>query len=261
MNTQFVDSFRKPQTTGNLLLDMNPLSKLIICFLLCISAIIAQSIPYSFALCILYYFLAAAMGKLRSFSGIFTKIVVMILLFLLVLRQLTVKGDTVLFSIFGWKWTLEAVLVALNVSGYILGFSGAVVLFACATSARDLMYSLEQIGVPHTTSYIILASIQTIADLKKSANTIFESQNARGIEVEGNVFVRAKAFFPIISPLMLGAMSAAEEKSISMDARAFSLETRHTFLRELPKVSAGEKILVGLFLLGFIALIVCKIVL
>lgn len=260
VNKAFIDSFLKPQTTGNWILDLNPISKLIISILVGFSAIIAQSIPYSFALCLLYFILAAAAQKLRAFSNIYVKLMITVLLFLIILRQVTVKGDMVLFSIFGWNWTMEALKVGLNVSGYILGFSGAIILFSSTTSARDLMYSFERLGVPHTTSYVILASLQTIIDLNKSVKTIFESQKARGIEVEGNVFVRAKAFFPVISPLMLGAMSAAEEKSISMDARAFSLETQHTFLRELRKTPVWEKVMVAVFGVLFVALCVVRII-
>ena len=73
-------------------------------------------------------------------------------------------------------------------------------------------------------------------------------------------FVRMKAFFPIISPLMLGAMTSAEEKCIAMDARAFSIKRQHTFLRELRVVPAWEKALVIAVDAAFVALCVYKIV-
>ena len=113
--------------------------------------------------------------------------------------------------------------------------------------------------MPHTTSYIILASFQTIVDLKASVQTIFESQKARGIEVEGSLLTRAKAFFPVISPLMLGAIASAEEKSIAMDARAFSIDTPHTFLRELRVVPGWEKALNLAADLAFVAFCVWRL--
>ncbi len=244
MYSDFVQRFLTYQTYGNWFKDLNPLSKLNILLVLSFISLVAQNMIFSLCLCIGYYLLAAYIGEFKYFNGIYTKVVATILLFLIVLRQLTVHGDTVLFSIFGWKWTLEALLVALKLSGILLGFSGAVILFYAATPMRDLMYVLEQKGVPHTTSYIILASFTTITDLNSTVKTIFESQKARGIEVEGNLITRIKAFFPILSPLLLGAMSAAEEKSISMDARAFSFDTKHTFLRELRPTPQREKIFV-----------------
>ena len=244
MYSDFVQKFMSYQTYNNWFKDLNPLSKLNILLVLAFTALVAQNMVFAFCLCISYYFLAAYIGEFKYFNNLYTKVVATILFFLIILRQLTVEGTTVLFSIFGWEWTLEALLVALKLSGILLGFSGAVILFYASTPMRDLMYALEQKGVSHVTSYIILASFSTITDLSGSVNTIFESQKARGIEVEGNVLTRVKAFFPILSPLLLGAMSSAEEKSIAMDARAFSLETNHTFLRELRPIPKWEKLLV-----------------
>lgn len=244
MYSDFIQRFLNYQTYGNWFKDLNPLSKLNILLVLAFTALVAQNTVFAFCLCIGYYIVAAYIGEFKYFNGLYTKVVITILFFLIVLRQLTVEGETVLFSLFGWEWTLEALMVALKLSGILLGFSGAVILFYASTPMRDLMYALEQKGVPHTTSYIILASFSTITDLNASVNTIFESQKARGIEVEGNLITRVKAFFPILSPLLLGAMSAAEEKSIAMDARAFSIDTNHTFLRELRPVPKWEKALV-----------------
>lgn len=254
MYSEFVQKFLDYQTYGNPFKDLNPLSKLNLLLVLAFIPLVAQNTVLAFCLCLGYYFLAAYIGEFKYFNGIFTKVAITILFFLLILRQLTVHGTTVLFSVFGWEWTLEAIFKALDLGGIILGFSGAIILFYASTPMRDLMYALEQKGVSHTTSYIILASFQTITDLNASVNTIFESQKARGIEVEGNILNRVKAFFPIISPLLLGAMASAEEKSIAMDARAFSLDTKHTFLRELRPVPQWEKTLmigVNVFFVAF----------
>lgn len=259
MYNDFVQSFIDYQTTGNWFKDLNPLSKLNILLVFAFAALVAQNIAFSLCLCAAYYVLAALIGEFKYFHGLYTKIVITIFLFLCVLRQLTVPGTTVLFSIFGWEWTLEALLKALHLGGIILGFSGAVIMFFASTQMRDLMYALEQKGVPHTTSYIMLASFSTITDLNASVKTIFESQKARGIEVEGNIFTRIKAFFPILSPLLLGAMSSAEEKSIAMDARAFSIDTPHSFLRELRPVPQWEKIMVIAVDAAFVLLCVFKL--
>jgi energy-coupling factor transporter transmembrane protein EcfT len=89
----------------------------------------------------------------------------------------------------------------------------------------------------------MLASMQNIIDLRKASVTILDSQKSRGIETDGNVFVRTRAFFPTLGPLLLGAIASTEEKVIAMDARAFSVKGKHTFLRELAPVSPREKLL------------------
>ena len=259
MNEEFIQSFREPVTYNNWFKDLNPLSKFDILLVTALSALIVDKIVYSVALCAAYIIMALLIGEFKYFWSIFWKVLFTMGFFIIIIREISVKGETVLFSIFGWKWTLEGLMNGLEIGTKLIAFSGAVILFYASTKTKDLMLALEGLGVPHTTSYIMLSSFQTITDLRKSVNTIYESQKARGIEVEGNMIVRAKAFFPIISPLLIGAMSAAEEKSIAMDARAFSYDAKHTYLRELRKVPTGEKILVIFADVIFVLIIVAKI--
>lgn len=110
-------------------------------------------------------------------------------------------------------------------------------------------------------SFVILSSFQTITDLGQNAKVIMESQKARGIETEGNVLKRAAAYIPVMGPLVLNAISSTEEKSIAMDARAFSAPVSHTFLSELPPAGRREKGIVYLFDAAFIMLIIGRILL
>ena len=85
-----------------------------------------------------------------------------------------------------------------------------------------------------------------------------DSQKARGIETDGNLIRRAKAYIPVMGPLVLNAITSVEEKSIAMDARAFSAPVEHSFLWDLPKPGMTEKKLVVLVDAWFIATIVLE---
>jgi energy-coupling factor transporter transmembrane protein EcfT len=126
---------------------------------------------------------------------------------------------------------------------------------------KDLMYALEKKGMSHVASYITLSSFQSIADLGENAKVIMESQKARGIETEGNVFKRMKAYIPVMGPLVLNAITSTEEKTIAMDARAFSAKVEHSFLCDLKPVPVWEKLLVAIFDAAFLALVVWRILL
>ena len=65
-----------------------------------------------------------------------------------------------------------------------------------------------------------------------------------------------KALIPVLSPLFLSALASTEEKTIAMDARAFSVEREHTFLRQ---IKAAEKYEVVLAVLSDIVLVVVLI--
>lgn len=260
MNQDFINSFRDYQRFDNWFLGLNPVSKLNMFFALGLTAMIARQWVFGFSLCLCYCIFAPAIGKGKAFFKPFAVVTVLFGVFIILLRQLSVHGETVLFSAFGlFNVTLEALIIGLDMASSLMGFSGAIILFFLTTEMQDLMLSLEKRGVSHTASYVILASFQTMIDLKKNMNTILESQKARGIETEGNLSVRIKAFFPVLGPLILSAISSTEEKSIAMDARAFSAKCKHTFLRELRPVPASEIILVVLIDIVFVAVVGYKL--
>lgn len=91
-------------------------------------------------------------------------------IYLTIIRQLSVNGKQVLFSIFGWDWTVEGFQVAIDMTFSLIAFSGGILLFFYFTELRDFMYTLER-KVSHVTSYVVLSSMQTIG-LKKTSQTI-----------------------------------------------------------------------------------------
>ncbi len=245
MDTDFIDSFRRYQKTGNFWVDLNPLTKLQVCLAFALSALIMMDYRYGIPLCILCCVMAALAGKFKEFFSLFGRLCLIIIIFVTIVRQIGMRTGNVtpLINIFGWQWWKESFIAGWNTITFILGFSGSLLLFFSTTPMRDTMYALEQKGVSHETSYIMLASMQNIIDLKLAASTILDSQKSRGIETEGNVLIRAKAFFPTLGPLLLGAFTSSEEKLIAMDARAFSVHRKHTFLRELAPATSGQKLL------------------
>lgn len=260
MNNDFIEQFRSYQDYKNWFLNFNPLTKLNILLVLGFSTMLVNRWQYGFIICLFYIIFSFAIGCGMKFMKLFSVVVLIFGFFTLIIRQFSVAGETVIIKLFGiFSITAEGLQNGLNTASYLLGFSGALILFFIATEMRDLMYSLERKGASHEVSYIVLASFQTIKDLKKSTNLIMESQKARGIETQGSVINRIKAFFPILGPLVLGAISSTEEKSIAMDARAFSVKCKHTFLRELRPVPAFEKAIAILLDIGFVVLAVLKI--
>lgn len=260
LNRYYMQKYCNYQLRGNFFLDMNPLVKMYFFLALGVIGIFLPSFKEQIVLCAAFYLMAAAGKRFGKFAKLYTAFLIMIVGYMLIVRQLSVAGEKVLFSVFGWKWTYEALVNALDLSFTLSVFSGAVILFFVFTEMRDLMCSFEKLGVSHEASYIVLASFQTIVDLKKTAQTIMDSQRARGVETEGNFWRRAKALLPVLSPTFLSALSSTEEKTISMDARAFSIERKHSFLRELRPVQWYEKLLLVIVTVVLAAMIIWMVI-
>ncbi|MEF9946658.1 MAG: energy-coupling factor transporter transmembrane component T [Lachnospiraceae bacterium] len=261
MDYEFVNQFMQPKRSGNFIRDLNPMSKLNLMLVLGLSPFIVQNFIYGFSIVIFFILVSALAGSFQSFFSMYWKVLLLFGVFLFLVKAAFSPGEEVLFQLWGICVTQESIIAGLNIVSLVLAFSGAVILFVKVTPMEDLTYMLEKKGVSHMVSFVILSSFQMITDLGQNAQIILESQKARGIETEGNVFQRAKAFIPVIGPLILNAIASTEEKSIAMDARAFSAPVEHTFLSELPEVKLKEKIIVILFDIAFVALIVGRVAL
>ena len=93
-------------------------------------------------------------------------------------------------------------------------------------------------------AYVFTSTLQMIDILSENSKTIMNAQKARGVETEGNMIVRAKAFFPSLVPLILGAVIGSEEWVLTLEARGFSMQGEKTHLFNLEK-SGAEKMAVA----------------
>ena len=246
MDREFAYSYNDYISYGNGYKDLNPISKLTIALCLGIASCVVHRWQFGVTLCVISTVAAFYTRVFRKYIRSLLIIAIPLLLLTSVMRQLQYGkglGNTPLINILGWQWYREPFVVSMNIAWYIIGFSSVLLIYFLNTEMKDLMLALENRGVTHVASYIMLSSMQSVIDMKKSADTILESQKARGIETDGNILVRMKAFFPTLGPIFLSAMSGTEEKAIAMDARAFSHEGGHTYLRVFRPIPVWEYIL------------------
>ncbi len=258
-NITFANQFLEPKRTGNFIKDLNPLSKLNIFLLLGLSAFFVGDYRYGFGMVVFLVLVAVMARCLGSYLKVYWKVLLMFGVFLFALKAAFSPGEQIIWQKWGIAISVESIQSGLVLTSGVLAFCGAVIMFVQTTEWSDLTYALEKKGVSHTASFVILSSFQTINDLGANAKVIMDSQKSRGIETEGNVIKRIKAYIPVMGPLVLNAISSVEEKSIAMDARAFSATGAHTHLMELAEVKTGEKVFVIIVDILFAALLVWRI--
>ena len=87
MNTDFIDSFRRPKLHGNFIMDLNPFSKLNLCALIAAFAGLAGGVASSVAAILLYLAITAAAGCLKKFWGLFWKVGALLFFFIFLIRS------------------------------------------------------------------------------------------------------------------------------------------------------------------------------
>lgn len=244
----------------NALLQLHPMTKFY--FSLFILAVVLVVPGYWFAFSVFLGLVAISLlaGVFKEFMSIVVKALVSVLVIVFLMQIFFFPGEQVL-----WRWWIfeikqEGVYYGLILTSRILAIGSAFVLFFRMTEVRDFVKSLEDKGMPPMGAYVVLSTLQIIPEMRRQANTIMEAQKTRGVETEGSLFVRAKAFIPTLTPLILSSIAGTEERALTLESRAFSAPVKKTSLHKLAK-SRADRILPILFVLIILGLVVWRVVL
>jgi len=123
---------------------------------------------------------------------------------------------------------LYAARIGLNIINMLLAFA----TFVLTTKPADLVETMEQAGFSPRFGYMISSVFQIIPQMMGTMNTIMDAQRSRGMETEGSLLVRARAFIPLISPVVSSSLINTRERAIALEVRGFDSKNKKTFLRE-----------------------------
>lgn len=188
--------------------------------------------------------LSAASGIFRRFLKAFGKVFSLALIIFLV-QSFVIPGDQILWRLGFLKLYKDGL-----VSGTILGFSilnvaGIFVWFFQTTENKELSGWFDDVGLNHKATYVFLSTLQMIQVMGQSSRMIMDAQRARGVETEGNLLVRAKAFVPSIVPLILTSITGAEERVLTLESKGFDTNCEKTRLFRLQR-SKWDKPVAGI---------------
>lgn len=249
---------------ANPIARLYPFSKLWIVLLYSVSAMLLGSIKvdgypvYMMLAFIVVPVLSVLSGIWKKFYNIFTKILILCL-FIVVLQSFLVKTDTVMFTINVFNlFSLNAydgsVQYALHLSFTIMCMGGILVWFFGTTENKELIRACEKKGMGPKTAYVFLSTLQMIEIMQKNSKVIMNAQQARGVETEGNVIVRSKAFIPSMIPLVLSSVANTEERVLTLESKGFSVKGEKTHLFDVYP-SGKEKLAVTIAVI-FTALVI-----
>ena len=167
-------------------------------------------------------------------------------------------AETVLLRIGPITATAEGLAFAIEVLVRILAISGAVTLFYLTTRPSDLVVDFERRGVSPRIGFVTNASVQTVPAMVDRAQQITAAQRARGLDTEGSVWRRIRGVVPIVGPVILGSIAEVEERTMALEARAFTRPGRRTLLWT-PADSRTQAIARWALVIGLAATIVARI--
>jgi energy-coupling factor transport system permease protein len=173
--------------------------------------------------------LAAASGIFRKFCrGLFKIIFLAVLVFLV--QCFVIKSSENI-----WYYGILTLSKPGLITGLVLGFSilniaGVILWMFQITENKEVARALDDSGMNYLVTYMFMSSLQMIKVLGRNSRTIISAQQSRGVETEGNIFVRARAFFPVLVPLILGSIIGAEERVLTLESKGFDVKGNKTHI-------------------------------
>jgi energy-coupling factor transport system permease protein len=154
--------------------------------------------------------------------------------------------------------TLAGIHLALEVVIRIVTISGAVTLLYLTTRPAELVNDLERRGVSRRVAFVANASVRTVPAMVARAREITDAQRARGLDTEGGPLRRARGVIPIVGPVILGAIGEVEERTMALEARAFTAPGTRTLLWS-PADSGRQRLARWAMVIGLAALVAHRV--
>ena len=191
---------------------------------------------------ILVWFLAGLPFSVLKGLG---KAMVGIMVFLFVVQALFYPGEIILVQpiiprfvpLIGGTGTiaLEGILFALLLSLRLLAMIIVLPLVSMTTPVHTFTLGLVRMGLPYHLAYTTTTALNLIPILQTEASTIVDAQRLRALEVfeKGSFLDKLKAYPPLITPLVIGAMRRAQLMAMAMDSRAFGAAKDRTYIYDI----------------------------
>ena len=227
-----------------------PLTKLYLALALIISAFIIPSHIYDYSMIIICGIIVSFENKLKIYSKRIFLSLFWLFTAIFIIQSLFIPAGEVWLKFGFISVYKEGVMKAIGLTSKLTAIVSALTMLTLITPVKDFTLALEKKGLNPKAAFILMLTLQTIPEMKKQADVIMDSQKARGIETEGNVFVRAKALIPIFIPLVLSSIANTEERAITLEARGFSVGEKKTILYDIEETKNDKimKVILAIFI-------------
>lgn len=238
--------------------DVDPITKLIYILFAILIPIILPSFTVSFICVGISLLLLLAAGVFRKTLPIFGFVFLVLITVVIIQGLFRPENETVLFQIGPFAMYQEGLHYALKITLRVVNIVGAFMILVLTTKPSHLVESLVRKGMSPRIGYVIVSVFQIIPEMMASMSTITDAQRSRGMETEGNLLVRIKAFLPLLGPVVLGSLINTKERAMALEVRGFNSRTPKTYLN-VEKTYAHSKWIQSLLLLLIVAAVAWRI--
>lgn len=222
---------------STLLKRINPASKLWMALGLILSNIIIKNLWFSLAIIVISAILIIREKQFTLFKVIIVTMIVlggsMYALHGAIAPIIDKANDPVLFTVFGIRYYAKGFAYATRFVMRTIPMMCSLFLLFMTMDMADLGAVMCNAGIPYKFTFTFIDSFQVITLLSKEMEQIKDAQRARGLNMEGNLIQRFKAFLPIIIPVVANSIVKVQDQAIAMDTKGFNSKCKKTVYREI----------------------------
>lgn len=157
-----------------------------------------------------------------------------LLILVVVLGSLRWRAEHALLALGPITVTLGALWTAIGVGARIAGIGLLVSLVLWSTALGDAIAGLTRLGLPFAIGFPFIMALQYVVTFRRQFQHILEAQQSRGLTFSrGNPFQVARAYIPVLVPLIITALRSADSLALALQSRGFRVGQRRTSRRVL----------------------------
>lgn len=221
---------------------MDPRVKILLNLLYMVAIFLVQSY-FGYALMLAYLLISIFASRiplksvLKSVKGI-----IFLALFTAIINLFFVKSGKLLVDWWIFKIYDDGINFAVKMIVRLVFLVTSASLLTLTTTPVDLTHGIESLLKPLTWikvpvdefALIMSITLRFIPTLMDETDRIIRAQKARGASFDtGGLIARAKAFVPILIPLLVNAFRRAEELALAMNARCYEGARKRTKMKKL----------------------------
>lgn len=219
--------------------DIDPFSKLSFIAFAILLPIIAPDMRVSFVCVAAGFLLLASAGVLKRAAPVYAFVSFVLLTVVIIQGMFGVDNETPVFNVLGFTFYREGLLTALKVILRVYNIIQSFLILVLTTKPEELVGDLVWRGLSPRIGYVINSTFQIIPQMMATVGAITDAQRSRGMETEGNLIVRFKAFIPLMGPVVLNSFISTKERAMALEVRAFSAKNGHTAFHERKSYKYG----------------------
>jgi energy-coupling factor transporter transmembrane protein EcfT len=145
-----------------------------------------------------------------------------LLLILLVFGSLRWHPEDALLAIGPLGITASSVWHPIGMAARIVSISLAISLVLWTTELGDAVAGLKRLGIPFTVGFPVVMVLQHVVTFHRQFQRILEAQQSRGLTFSRwNPYQVARAYIPVLVPLLITALRSVDTLALSLQSRGF----------------------------------------